>query len=263
MSLTKLSIITICFNNLQEVLDTCRSVDEQTILPFEHLIINGSTNHETEDYFSKKEIPSYRKIINERDNGIADAFNKGIKIAGGDVILLLNSGDCLYDKNVIETVIQKFDADKALMWLHGKYRLNRSGMWVTLGKPFEPKKLYRGMRSLSHQTMYVKKELHDKYGLYDDSYKIAMDFDFVARIRNEKFLFIPEILATAVPDGISSSQYDLSLKEASRVVKKYLGKSWKNKLWVFRLKTLKAIQNIPVLGKILYRIKAGLGLANA
>ena len=259
----KLSIITICFNNLQEVINTCKSVDEQTTLPFEHLIINGSTNKEIEDYFSSVQKNPYRKIFSEKDDGIADAFNKGIEKSSGDLILLLNSGDCLYDKNVVEIVLQKFDEDKKLMWLHGKYRLNRSGLWVTLGKPFEEKKLYRGMRSLSHQTMYVKRELYEKYGLYDPSYKIAMDFDFVARIRKEKFLFIPEILATGVPGGISSSQYDLSLKESTIVVRKYLGSTWKNKLWNFRLKTLKTIQNIPVLGKVLYRIKAGLGLANA
>ena len=261
--MTKLSIITICFNNLQEVKDTCRSVDEQTFPPFEHLIINGSTNDEIKNYFEKADVVLYRKIFNEKDEGIADAFNKGIKKATGDVILLLNSGDLLYDKNVTKTVLAKFDEDKTLMWLHGKYRYQRSGIWVTLGKPFDPKKLYRGMRSLSHQTMYVRKELYNKHGLYDNSFKIAMDFDFVARIRFEKFLFLEEILAINVPGGISSEKYDLSLKEGSRVVQKYLGFSWKNKIWTLRLKTLKAIQDIPVLGKLLYKIKAGLGLANA
>lgn len=260
--MTKLSIITICFNNLQEVKDTCRSVDEQIIPPFEHLIINGSTNVEIKNYFEKAEVVPYRKVFNENDNGIADAFNKGIEKSTGDVIVLLNSGDLLYDKNVTKTVLAKFDEDETLMWLHGKYRYQRSGVWVTLGKPFDPKKLYRGMRSLSHQTMYVKKELYDKHGLYDTSFKIAMDFDFVARIRFEKFLFLDEILAINVPGGISSEKYNLSLKEGSRVVQKYLGFSWKNKLWTLRLKTLKAIQEIPVLGKILYKIKAGLGLAN-
>jgi glycosyltransferase involved in cell wall biosynthesis len=238
-------------------------VDEQTISPFEHLIINGSTEDTIEKYFETKDNILYRKVFNEKDNGIADAFNKGIKKASGDVILLLNSGDLLYDQNVIKILLEKFDADKNLMWLHGKYRYQRSGIWVTLGKPFDPKKLYRGMRSLSHQTMYVRKELYDKYGLYDNSFKIAMDFDFVARIRNEKFLFVDEILAINVPGGISSEKYNLSLKEGSRVVKKYLGFSWKNKLWTLRLKTLKAIQNIPFLGKLLYRIKVALGLANA
>jgi glycosyltransferase involved in cell wall biosynthesis len=248
---------------LQEVLDTCKSVDEQSIPPFEHLIINGSTEDTIEKYFKTKDKILYRKVFNEKDNGIADAFNKGIKKASGDVILLLNSGDLLYDQNVIKIVLEKFDADKNLMWLHGKYRYQRSGIWVTLGKPFDPKKLYRGMRSLSHQTMYVRRELYDKHGLYDNSFKIAMDFDFVARIRNEKFLFVDEILAINVPGGISSEKYNLSLKEGSRVVKKYLGFSWKNKLWTLRLKTLKAIQNIPFLGKLLYRIKVALGLANA
>jgi glycosyltransferase involved in cell wall biosynthesis len=262
-TLTKLSIITICFNNLEEVNDTCRSVDEQIITPFEHLIINGSTKDDIEKYFEKSERDPYRKIFNERDKGIADAFNKGIEKANGDVILLLNSGDLLYDENVVETVLAKFDEDKTLMWLHGKYRYQRSGVWVTLGKPFDPKKIYRGMRSLSHQAMYVKKELHDKYGLYDNSFKIAMDFDFVARIRFEKFIFLNEILAINVPGGISTERYNLSLREGSRVVQKYLGFSWKNKLWTLRLKTLKAIQNIPVLRKLLYKIKAGLGFANA
>ncbi|MEO8820149.1 MAG: glycosyltransferase, partial [Ginsengibacter sp.] len=87
--MTKLSIITICFNNLEEVLDTCDSVDEQIIPPFEHLIINGSTNDAIEKYFESNKNVSYRKIVNERDEGIADAFNKGIEKASGDVILLL------------------------------------------------------------------------------------------------------------------------------------------------------------------------------
>ena len=261
--MTKLSIITICFNNLQEVKDTCRSVDQQIITPFEHLIINGSTNDEIEKYFEKTEAVPYRKIFSEKDKGIADAFNKGIGRSTGDVILLLNSGDLLYDENVIKTVLFQFDKDQSLMWLHGKYRYQRSGIWVTLGKSFDPKKLYRGMRSLSHQTMYVRKELYNKHGLYNNSFKIAMDFDFVARIRFEKFLFLNEILAVNIPGGISTEKYNLSLKEGSRVVKKYLGFSWKNKLWTLRLKTLKAIQDIPVLGKLLYKIKVWLGLANA
>jgi GT2 family glycosyltransferase len=260
--MTALSIVTICFNNLNDVLSTCKSLDEQTKPPFEHIIINGSTNNKIKNYFSSIQNPTYRKVLNETDNGIADAFNKGIKMASGNVILLLNSGDCLFDQNVTKIVLEQFENDKDLMWLHGKYRMNRSGVWVTLGKPFEREKLYRGMRSISHQTMFIKKELYTKHGLYDNRFKVSMDFDFLARIRDEKFLFLPEILATFIPGGVSTTQYDLSLKENAAIVKKYLGNSWKNKLWNLRLRTLKTIQNIPFLGKLLYRIKAGLGLAN-
>lgn len=258
----RLSIITVCFNNLEEVINTCQSVDEQTILPDEHLIINGSTDDVIKKYFQTKNTSVFRKIFNEPDDGIADAFNKGIIKASGNLILLLNSGDLLYSKNVIEIVQKQFEENEAVMWLHGKYRYQRNGIWVTLGKPFDPKKLYRGMRSLSHQTMFAKKELYDKYGLYDTSYKIAMDFDFVARIRNEKFVFLDKILAVNMPGGISSEKYNLSLKEGSRVVKKYLGFSWKNKLWTLRLKTIKKIQQIPFVGKLLYKIKVALGLEN-
>lgn len=260
---TKLSVITICFNNLNDVLSTCKSLDEQTTVPFEHLIINGSTNNEIEKYFLSVQNPPYRKILNERDNGIADAFNKGIKWSSGEVILLLNSGDCLFDKNVINIVLKQFEDDKNLMWLHGKYQMKRSGIWVTLGKPFERNKLYRGMRSISHQTMYVKKELYTTHGLFDDQFKVSMDFDFLARIRNEKFMFLPQILVTFIPGGVSSTQYELSLKENAAIVKKYLGYSWKNKLWNLRLRLLRFLQGIPILGKFLYRIKVALGLANA
>lgn len=260
--MAKFSIITICFNNLEEVLSTCKSIDEQYLLPFEHLIIDGSTNNMIANYYSINNDKNYRHVYSQPDNGIADAFNKGIVRANGDIILLLNSGDRLYDENVLKIVSEKFDEDIELMWLHGKYEYQRSGVWVILGKPFDPKKLYRGMRSLNHQTMYVKKELYNRYGLYDNSFQIAMDFDFVARIRDEKFLFIPNILAIAEPGGVSTAKYDLSLKESTRVVKKYLGSAWKNKLWNFRLKALKKVQNVPLLGKFLYKIKVALGLAN-
>src|SRR5688572_12942089 len=88
-----LSVITICFNNLQEVIETCLSVDEQTVLPYEHLIIDGSTNEEIVTWLIKSPQPSYRRWIHERDKGISDAFNKGIRNATGEVLHILNSGD--------------------------------------------------------------------------------------------------------------------------------------------------------------------------
>ena len=120
-------------------MNTCKSVDEQIVSPFEHLIINGSTNDEIKNYFDHFGTATFRKIFTEKDNGIADAFNKGIQKSTGDIILLLNSGDLLYDKNVIRIVLDKFDVGQNLMWLHGKYRYQRSGIWVTIGKPLSPK----------------------------------------------------------------------------------------------------------------------------
>ena len=74
----KLSIIPICFNNLQDLIKTCDSVDRQIEKPFEHIIVNGSTNDDIKDWFIAQNKNNYRLIINERDAGISDAFNKGI-----------------------------------------------------------------------------------------------------------------------------------------------------------------------------------------
>ena len=76
---TTISVITICFNNPDELISTCKSVDEQICPPDEHLIIDGSTNKKIINWLTKLPQPSYRKWIHEEDNGIADAFNKGIK----------------------------------------------------------------------------------------------------------------------------------------------------------------------------------------
>ena len=97
----RLIIVTICFNNPEEVQRTCLSVDAQTRKPDEHWIINGSTVSAIANWFSEHPLPSYRKIINEQDKGIADAFNKGIRFAGNGMIQLLNSGDELLHEKVL------------------------------------------------------------------------------------------------------------------------------------------------------------------
>ncbi len=237
------------------------SIDEQTYLPFEHIVVNGSTTEEIKIWSTTNQQPNYRKFINERDNGISDAFNKGIAAAKGKVLLMLNAGDKLSNVDVIEKVAKKFAADDALMWLHGMYKYQRANIWVTLGKPFEASKIYRGMRSICHQTMFVKKSLHDKYGLYDVNLKISMDFDFLVRIRQEKFTFLPEILAIFAPGGTSMNNLNKTIVENTLVLKKYNLVDWRHILWTYRLKILIYLINYQI-GKKLYSIKAKLKLAN-
>ena len=144
-----ISVITICFNNLQDVVNTCQSVDIQKQKPFEHLIIDGSTTHEIKNYLENNPQPEYRHWICESDNGIYDAINKGIKHAAGNIVVILNSGDSFYDDNAITNALQAFDKDDALQWLHSKYKLQRGNQWVIIGKSFEKSKLYRGMRRVN------------------------------------------------------------------------------------------------------------------
>lgn len=259
--MSSISIITICFNNKSDLITSCTSIDKQTIKPLEHIIINGSTNDEIKKYLDNTSHPDYRKWISEPDKGIADAFNKGIILAKGDILTMLNSGDTLYNNEVLKVVADTFLTHHEITWLHGKYELIRGNTPVIIGKPFEKSKLYRGMRSVSHQTMFVMKSLHQKYGLYAENEKIAMDYDFLCRIANEPFVFLSHPLITFAPSGISSRLYLQSLKEAKRVYEKYFGKNFYLFFWQVRLKILYHLLHSPF-GNFLYKIKVKLKLEN-
>ena len=233
----KLSIITICFNNLQDLIKTCDSVDCQIEKPFEHIIVNGSTNDDIKDWFNAQNKNNYRLIINERDAGIADAFNKGILLAKGDLIHLINSGDIYYDVNATQIVDKKFNDLPNVNWVSGNIVLHRGGSWVTIGKPFDIKQVYKGMRAISHPTWFVKKEVYDRLGLYKN-YSIAMDYDMMCRIKAEPYAYINYTLIKFDNTGVSSSRYLDSLKQNIEVYEANFGYSLKSRLWQFRLKIL-------------------------
>jgi len=256
-----ISVITVCYNNLQELIDTCKSVDIQNQQPFEHIIIDGSTQPDIKNYLEQNIQPRYRKWITEPDKGIADAFNKGIQNSSGDVIVMLNSGDFFFDADVIKSVSEKFDENPSAQWLHGKYKIFRGNAWVIIGKPYEKKKLYRGMRSICHQSMFVKRYLHDKHGLYNTGEKIAMDYDFLCRISDEPFVFLQKPLVIFVPSGVSSANYLLTLKYARRIYEKYFGKSVLLRLWQVRLRLLHYLLQSPI-GNFLYKTKVKFRLEN-
>ena len=256
-----ISVITICFNNLAELLQTIASVDRQSQAPFEHWIIDGSSNEDIKNYLEQHPQPAYRKWLVERDKGISDAFNKGVVRANGEIIVMLNSGDCFFDETTIAVVTKTFIENPGIDWVHGKYRLQRGNAWVIIGKPFDKRKLYRGMRSICHQSMFLKKKLHDQFGLYDLSEKIGMDYDFLCRMREAPFSFLPIPLVIFAPAGISTNSYLKSLKDTKRIYQKYFEKSLKMWLWQIRLKVLYYLLSSPV-GNFLYKIKTLLKLEN-
>jgi glycosyltransferase involved in cell wall biosynthesis len=255
-----ITIITICFNNPQDLITTCQSVDVQQGGVFEHLIIDGSSKPDIKNHLEQNPQPSHRRWICERDNGIADAFNKGIANAKGDIIVMMNAGDTFFSDDCLAAVNNTFIQHPEARWLHGKFRMERGGQQVILGKPFDKNKLYRGMRSVCHQTMYLRKELYEKYGPYS-SEKIAMDYDYLCRIAGETNLFIPKVLAGFAPAGVSSTNYLQSLRDNRRIYEKYYGKSFILRLWQVRLKILYHLLSSPI-GNFLYRIKKGLRLEN-
>jgi GT2 family glycosyltransferase len=259
--MSTITIVTICFNNFTELVKSCQSVNEQTYQPYEHIIIDGSTNSDIRHFLENHTQPQWRRWICERDNGIADAFNKGIKNANGEIIHLLNSGDVYFDKNVLQKVVTAFKPDNNTTWCHGQLHMKRGGTWVVIGKPFDKTKVYRGMRGTLHPAMFVTKALYNKVGLFDTSLKIAMDYDFLLRIANEPFTYLNFAIVTFDPHGVSSNTYLASLKENKSCYQKHYGNSFKLNVWQLRLKLLHYILQSPI-GSFLYKIKKGLGMEN-
>ena len=259
--MNRISIASICFNNLSELQETIRSVDMQQELPWEHWIIDGSTETDIKNWLETHPQPAYRKWVNERDKGIADAFNKGVKKAGGDIIYLLNSGDTLFDSSVIGRVKKVFE-DPSVMWCNGKLKTKRGGQWVVLGKPFNKERLYRGMSGVYHPTMFLRRELYQKHGLYDEKIKMAMDYDMLCRIADERSAFIDHTIAVFDATGITSTRYLDAMEESFACYRKYYGKSVKQKLWGLRLKLSHNLMNTGA-GKFLYKMKVRLGLENS
>ncbi|HVZ25550.1 MAG TPA: hypothetical protein VG842_05835, partial [Sediminibacterium sp.] len=205
--------------------------------------------------------PPYRKWISERDRGIADAFNKGILRAGQEIIHLLHAGDRYASEEVLAGVYAFFEKHPEVQWISGNIGLVRGGRYVVVGKPFEPDKLYRGMRSVAHPTWFLKKSVYDRAGLFNNAYKIGMDYDLMCRIAQEKYAYYNQLITVFDDTGISSTQYLRSLEESRRIYESYFGFSLKLVLWQFRLKTLHYLLETRF-GKWLFALKTKLGMEN-
>jgi glycosyltransferase involved in cell wall biosynthesis len=253
----RISVVTICFNNLTDLQATCASVDAQILVPFEHLIVNGSTESQIADWLDNHPQPSYRRWINERDKGISDAFNKGINHANGDIIHLLNSGDLYYSNQVLSSVKACFQANPSTCWISGKIEMKRGGIWVHVGVPFDAKQLYKGMRSVSHPTYFLKSAVYERVGLFSLDHKIAMDYDLLCRLIEEPYTFLSETLIRFDDKGVSTTAYLKSLKENIKVYESHFGYSIACRLWQFRLKLLYYLMGSSF-GKFLYKLKTNL-----
>ena len=194
----KVSIITVSYNSRATIADTIRSVSSQTFENIEHIIVDGASTDGTVEIvnsFGSK----VSKFITEPDNGIYQAMNKGIRLASGDVIGLLNSDDFLCDNHVIETLVntlKESDADA----IYGDVRyidpLNTEKVVrYYSSKNFSPQKFKYGFIP-AHPSFYVKKSLYEILGLYKEDYKIAADTELLIRFFkhgsiNSKYIPIP------------------------------------------------------------------------
>ena len=205
----KVSIITCTYNSAKTVADTIRSVNAQTYPNIEHIIIDGLSKDNTLEVV--KQYAGEKQIIKcEKDNGIYDAFNKGIRMATGDIIGVLNSDDFFTSDNIIEQVVNAFnkeniDAVYGDIHFVNPDNLNKSVRYYS-SKNFRPWMMRMGFM-FAHPSFYVKREYYEKLGLYKTDYKIAADFELLLRfvVKNKiKCKYLPLDFVTMRTGGAST-----------------------------------------------------------
>lgn len=209
-----ISIVTITYNNYDELIKTINSIPKSDIV--ESIVINGGQCNKTSEF-----LRNYSgKSISEKDEGIADAFNKGIKICSGDYIMFLNAGDILLSPSYLQNANSLLDENPNVAFVHSNIIFcDQLGTELFIKPQME--NVGRGM-PYHHQTMIVRKKVFNEIGFFKKQLKYAMDFDFVVRME-KKNLIGHYINAEAVVKmdgaGISVSKEIDSIKECYTILR--------------------------------------------
>jgi glycosyltransferase involved in cell wall biosynthesis len=202
-----ITIITAVYNGSSTIADCLASVRSQSV-PVEHIIIDGASTDNTLDIV--REISPHARIVSEPDNGIYDAMNKGIRLATGDIIGILNADDIYAGSQVIEKVVTLFRESGAdalfadLVYVHPD-NLDKVVRYYS-GARFTPDKFAWGWMP-PHPTFFVQRELYERYGLFRTDYLIAADYELTARFlarHRVRYAYLPEVIVRMRTGGVST-----------------------------------------------------------
>ncbi len=205
----KITLITVVYNNAYGLRSSLESSLSQTHHEVERIVIDGCSTDDTlqvlQDYTLKID-----QIVSEPDNGIYDALNKGIQLASGDIIGILHSDDLFAGRNILRKIARKFESSSTDL-LYGDlcYVRNEAPEHIVrywMSGAFSQSRLSNGWMP-PHPTVYVRRELFDRYGLYDTHYRIAADYDWMLRLLTKQTLvvaYLPEVLVHMRTGGVSN-----------------------------------------------------------
>ena len=209
-----ISFITVTYNSVATLRDTIESVLAQSYPNVEYIIVDGASKDGTVDIIKEYE-PQFNgrmRWISEKDKGLYDAMNKGFRMAAGDVIGIINSDDLLAEPDAVEKVMRCFDenpdADAVYANLYYVDQNDTSKIvrhWIS-GK----QRPFRYGWHPAHPTFYVKREIYQKYGLFDLEFKFAADFELMLRLIEKhciKLFYLPEPLVRMRLGGTTSKNF--------------------------------------------------------
>lgn len=206
----KISVITVTFNS-EKVLTKCLdSVHAQTHKNIDHIIIDGASTDNTLLLLESRR-KQLSNLVSEKDEGIYDAMNKGIKIAKGEIICFLNSDDFYANNNVFSKVTHEFEKNPLLEACYSDLvYVERTNISKNI-RYFKSSKYKQGLFSKGwcppHPTFFVRRSIYEKHGNFDLNYQYASDFDLMVRfleIHKIKSLYIPEVLVKMRMGGVTN-----------------------------------------------------------
>lgn len=208
----KISLITVTYNSGTTLRDTIQSVLAQTYKNVEYIVVDGLSKDNTMDIVREYE-PQFEgrmKWISEKDKGLYDAMNKGVRMATGDVVGILNSDDFFTANDVLEKVAAGFDEQTDAVYgdLHYVHPddLQHSVRYYS-SKIFKRNLMRMGFIP-AHPTFYCRRECFDKFGYYKTDYKIAADFDLLLRfiyVNRIRIKYLPMDMVTMRTGGASTN----------------------------------------------------------
>ena len=232
----KISIITTTYNSDSTLKDTIESVLKQTYQNIEYIIIDGASKDNTTSIIKEYELQfgSRLKWISEHDKGLYDAMNKGIYMATGDVIGILNSDDFFTSNNVLQEIATTFKKNKELDAIYGDIHFVNPDNLQKCVRYYSSKVFKRGLMRLgfipAHPSFYIRRECFDKYGLYKTDYKIAADFEFLLRVIYKQKIrtkYLPMDMVTMRTGGASTS----GIKSYVGIMKEHLRAFKENEIY--------------------------------
>lgn len=221
----KITVVTVVYNAAELIEQTIKSIICQSYSNIEYIVFDGLSNDGTVDIIRKydKDISFW---VSEKDTGIYDAMNKGLKKASGDFIIFINAGDMFYSSQTLEKIPFKLYPNADVFYGETVIIDDKSGDELGLRKKRPPINLswkhYRKGMVVCHQSIFIRKSITSEY---NSNFKLSADVEWVilALKKAKEVIYTETIIAKFLTGGASRVQQKLSLKERFMVMRKYFG----------------------------------------
>ena len=218
------SVLTPCYNSAKTIEKTLECIEKQTYQNIEYIIVDGGSTDDTRNIIEKhrSRLPERFTLISEKDNGIYDAMNKGIRLASGELIGIVNSDDW-YEADTIEQIVKHYQGNPCEV-VYGMQRTFLNGKekaTFIYHHDFLPEQM------ITHPTCFVTKEAYQELGVFDLKYRSAADYDLMLRFwESKKVVFTPvyRVLSNFQLGGMSSSQVGVRENATIRYERGFMSK---------------------------------------